>query len=421
MLGRHTDAFKSKAQKALWERAVKAYEEGQPLEAYRWVLEHLAGGNPRSVSWEERNGELHFQLRQGSQRITGSIGPQGVRAESRLAQAQTLSVSFMRRLMEYNYDLKFCHFALAPDNTLVLCFETTADDASPLKVVEALREVALWADKHDDLLLSEFKALTPAEDLRMEIASAEREAKYAFLERQIRAAFSLMDHNTPKVEQYAGAYAYLLLALLYRIDYLVRPEGFVLNVLEKASQAYFTQDGQSTYSKVMALRRQLQQILDRPRELVLAELYRTESTFGIALPVSFEDLVKQIECEKNAVEWPLEQGYGMLAMAVPQYLVGHALFHTVPPKPVYELFRLFMRITETEFFQALGLQTFVGSNGQLDKRAVVAAIHDHAARHRAAYPNYKPQTQLLDFSSLPRFGKTFLEMVCRLDVKEQQR
>lgn len=420
-LGRYTDFFKSKAQMKRWEQAVHSYEKGEFWTAFRALLQYLADERRSCVTWEETNGTLRFQIRQGSQRITGFMTPERVRAESRLAQAETLGVGFMRRLMEYNHDLKFCHFALAPDNALTLCFETTASDASPLKMVKALRELALWADKHDDLLLDEFSVLTPVEALRTDIPAAEKEAKYAFICSQIRAAFALMDKNVPKVEQHPGAYAYLLLAVMYRIDYLTRPEGFIMDVLERASRMYFTQPEQNIHQKVVVLRRELQKILDRPREQVLAEFYRTESAFGAVIPLSFERLKELIESEKPSMEWPLEQGHEPLAMAVPQYIVAHTLFQYVPPKPAYELFRLFMRITETDFFWALGLQTFVKSNGQLDKRLVLAAIKDIAEQNRGEFSNFKPQTQLLDFSSMPRFGKTFLEMICRLDLTERPR
>ncbi|MCS7035141.1 MAG: hypothetical protein RMJ33_09950 [Saprospiraceae bacterium] len=420
-LGRYTDAFKSKEQVAHWERALKAHEKGAYLDACRSIMEYLSNGGRSSVTWEEKDGTLHFQIRQGSQRISGCATPERVRAESRLAQADTLSVGFMRRLMEYNYELKFCRFALAPDNALTLCFETAPTDASPLKVVSALRELAIWADKHDDLLLDEFSVLTPAEALRIELPAAEKEAKYHFICKEIRAAFDLMDKNVPKMEQHPGAYAYLLLAVVYRLDYLTRPEGFIMDVLERASRMYFAQEGQNIHLRVMALRRELQKVLDRPREQVVAELYRTESAFGVAMPLPFERLTQLIENEKPAMDWPLEQGYETLAMAVPQYIVSHTLFQYVPPKPVYELFRLFMRVTETDFFRSLGLQTFVGAYGQLDRRAVLAAVEDIVARNQAEFPRLKPETRLLDFTSMPRFAKTFLEMICRLDLTTRQR
>jgi hypothetical protein len=66
--------------------------------------------------------------------------------------------------MEANHRLNFSRFALDNDNHLCIVFQTGALDASPLKLLHALRELAINADKKDDLLLEEFKSLTPAPD-----------------------------------------------------------------------------------------------------------------------------------------------------------------------------------------------------------------------------------------------------------------
>jgi len=418
LLGRYTDAFKTKKQLASWERAQACYKKGQVVEAGEALLHYLCDDTRQNVEWQTSEDGIRFSLLQGSQRIAGQITAERVRAESALAQAETLSVGFMRRLMELNFQLNFCRFALSPDNALVLCFDTPAADASPIRLSHALRELAIWADKHDDLLIDEFCVLVRSSAEGKPIPQAEKEAKYLFMCQQIRQAFEWMDKGDPDPGQYPGGYAYLLLALIYRLDYLVRPEGFVMDALERASRAYFAQQqaDRSVGAGVQMLRRELQKILDRPREQVLAELYRTESTFGVASPMPFDRLVQVIENELNAMDWPLEKGYDALAMAVPQYIVGRTLFQYVPPKPVYELLRLFMRATEPEFFGAVGLPVWVKPNGQMDKGSILQAIEDVVRRNQSEFPNFQPQVKRLDFSSLLRFSKTFLEMISRLNL-----
>ncbi len=416
ILGRYTDAFKSKAQLAHWERAMRAYESGRVLEACRALLLYWLDEPRQNVRWQQDGDTLRFSLLQGSQRIEGQIEADYVRAESKVAQAKELSVGFMRRLMEHNCSLKFCRFALDPNNVLVLCFEIPLIEASPTRLHQALRELALWADKQDDLLVDEFSTLIPITFGGKDLPEAEKAAKYAFITCQIRSAFDLMDKGPVRPEQRPGVYAYLLLSVIYRIDYLVRPEGVTMDILERASRSYFSRQEQPLYTRVLTLRRELQKILDRPREQVLAELYRTEATFGLVAPLPFERLVQLIENERNNMEWALEKGYDTLAMAVPQYLVSYTLFHYVPPEPVYDLLRLFLRVTESEFFDALGLPIFTKANGSLHRSAVLVAIEELVAKHRKTTPNFKPKTQLLDFSSMPMFGKTFLELICRLEL-----
>ncbi len=398
---------------------MQQYRAGKKVEACHSVLSYLRDGERHNVQWSTQNGVTTFFLQQGSQRIKGQITAECVRAESRLAVSEHLNVGFMRRLMEYNFNLSHCRFALAPDKAIVLCFATPMAEASPVRLVRALRELALWADKQDDLLLSEFEGLKPIHFAGTPLPEKERETKYHFLQSQIRTAFALMDKGDPKPEQHPAIFAYLLLALIYRLDYLVRPEGFIMNVLESTAREYYRQQDKSVYARVLTLRRDLQKILERPQEQVLAELYRTECTFGSTSPLSFERVVEIIEQESGIQDWAFNNGYETLAMAAPQYIVGYTLFYHVPPKPVYELFRLFMRVTEPEFFGALGLHTFTRPNGQMDKWAILSAMEEIITRNRAAYPKIRLRKEMLNFTSPALFGKSFLSLICRLDLTQQ--
>ncbi len=419
LLGRYTDVFKTSAQRAHWERALREYREGRMVEAYQSLLLFLSDEDGQNVQWRAQEGGISFTLQQGSQRIVGSVSAERVRAESALARAETLSVGFMRRLMEHNAALRFCRFALSPDNIIALCFDTPTTDASPQHLLRALRELAYWADKHDDLLLDEFGALQPAAPTGEPLPEAEKEAKYAFLCEQIRAALDLMAKSHPRVDQHPGAYAYLLLATLYRLDYLVRPEGFVMDVIERASQNYSASDGQNIHAKIEALQHALKKILSRSREQVMAEMYRTRATFSVVQPIPFDHVTQIISRELPNMEWPLENRFDALAMAVPQYIVGFILFHYAPPKPIYELFRLFMHATEPHFFQTLGLPTLLQKDGRIDRRAVLSAMQEIVRKNQEQYPRLRLPGQALNFSSLLLFGKSFLEMILRLDLSQR--
>ncbi|MBN8487025.1 MAG: hypothetical protein J0M20_04725, partial [Burkholderiales bacterium] len=136
----------------------------------------------------------------------------------------------------------------------------------------------------------------------------------------------------------ATACAALLLALALRLDYLLRPEGFVMDVLEKIYGIYFTKDERTNQLKIIALRKEFQKVLDRPKEQVLRELYRTRSTFGVNPPANHERVMALIDGELPNMDWHLSQNHLELALAIPQYIVGNALFQNVPPRPDRDLF-----------------------------------------------------------------------------------
>ena len=185
--GRYSDAYKSDTQQSAFDRSLEYFDKGEHLAAYHeffsFIKDESAGDN---IQTREIDGVIHFEFWQGSRLITGSAGPEKVKAESKVARADDLNVGFLRRLMEANFNLKFSRFALDPQNNLCILFDTGSADASPLKLLHAFRELAIHADKQDDLLLDEFKVLRPAQERTYgDIAEAEKEIKYNYLRAEI--------------------------------------------------------------------------------------------------------------------------------------------------------------------------------------------------------------------------------------------
>jgi len=419
--GRYTDAYKTATQLQAWENAVQQFDQSNILQSYLDFFVYLKDPNADNFRWQEnQQGELTFEFSQGSRLIEGIVSEKKFKVESFIAQANDLNVGFLRRLMEYNFNLKFCRFALSPQNYITILFDSHSTDASPLKLLQALRELAIHADKQDDLLLDEFRSLRTVEPLQIiAIPDEEKEVKYQFLRSEIENAFAIIDAAKPDPNQYPGGYAFLILGLAFRIDYLLRPEGYTMDVLERLHGTYFTKDERTPQNKIIAMRKSLQQLLERPREAVFAELYRTHSTFGINPPVNHERIAALIDVELPNMDWHLQQNHEALAMAVPQYIVGYALFHFAPPLPDREFFHLFFEITHPAFFAALRFDTpYADAQGRPDRRAVIEAIRNIAAANKKLFPHIKPDVSQLDFSSMPLFARSYLFMIKDLQLTQ---
>ena len=416
--GRYTDAYKTDEQQAMFDRSLERFDEGDPLGAYREFLTYLKDEQTDNITWREENGALHFEFWQGSQRITGMADSEKVKVESKIARTDDLNVGFLRRLMEANFNLKFSRFALDNDNSIAILFDTHTADGSPLKLLYALRELAIHADKQDDLLLDEFKVLRPAQERTFgDIAEAEKEVKYNYLRAEIERVFAEIDKGKPDPNQYPGTYAYLYLALAFKLDYLVRPEGFMMDILERVHGIYFAKNDRSPQVKITAIRKEFQKLLDRPKEAFFKEMYRTRSTFGINPAVNHDSIVGLIEGELQNMEWPLQQNYEPLAMAVPQYIAGFALFHYAPPKPDRELFHLFFQIMEPAFFRELGFDIpYSEPDGHLSKTDILKAIKQVVERNHGAFPVLKPDVSRLNFASPVLFAKSYLLMIKELNL-----
>jgi hypothetical protein len=414
--GRFSDAHKTPEQQAAWERSVEAFEVGRTLEAYSQFLAFLKNGDGTNLSSHITEGALHFEFWQGSRRIRGTATAQHLRAESRIAHTDgQLNVGFMRRLMEQNFHLKYCRFALTPDDCLAIVFDTHTVDGSPLKLLHALRELAINADKQDDLLLDEFqslRAVDASEDLAP-VPDTEKQVKYDYLRHEIESAFALLDAREPDPVKSPGAYVYLLLGMAFRLDYLIHSQGVMMNSFEQIFQNYFKKDNRNVSAKLQGLREGFEQLYNRPQAALMGEMYRTRSTFGINPGVGHDRIKSLIDGELSKMDLHLQQTHAdPIALAVPNYIVGYALFHYAPPMIDRDLFHLFFEVTQAPFFKNLGFtHERVQANGLPKKSAIEAAIRDIARRHAARYPQLRPNPARLDYSSMPRFAQSYLRMV----------
>ncbi len=168
-------------------------------------------------------------------------------AEVKLAKMQQPSVPVMRRLLEMNFGLYYSRYALN-DNELCMRFDTNIETANPSKLYYGLKELAIKSDKQDDLLVQDFTFLERLDEEHIaEIPDTEKLVKYEALQNWITETLDKI--ASVDADKFSGGICYLLLALVYRIDFLISPEGQLLNDLEKISGIYFKKDDRQMVEK----------------------------------------------------------------------------------------------------------------------------------------------------------------------------
>jgi hypothetical protein len=243
--------------------------------------------------------------------------------------------------------------------------------------------------------------------------------KYSFFQQELSAAFSLLEQRQPNPEQYPSGYAYLLLSTAFRLDYLVRPEGFSMDLIERAYLGYFSKTELRAATKVQQLAQQLRQLQGRTSEQLYAELYRTRSTFGANMTVNEERVKTLIRGELPKMEWSVQQKHPeAIQMAVPDYIVGYALYIYAMPEPIRAFFHLCFQITRPAFFRDLGFTDALSTRTDLlAKKIITKAILDTAAPFQKNYRRLKPNLSLLSFETMPLFARSYLMMVAEMDFE----
>jgi hypothetical protein len=421
-LGRYTTVERSAAQTTAWEAACDAYEAAQYVDAYRHFFAFLRDPSQDNVLLQEgENGTLHFELLQGSKRVMGVANAEQVKAESRVAHVTTLNVAYLRRLMEQNFVLQHSRYCLSDDNDIVLKFETSTLDGSPYKLYDAFKEIAVDADKQDDLLADEFSPLLTLHDTgsMQALPNTERQLKYDFLQTELRQTFDLLDKNSAEAEKYPEAYSYLLLALTYKLDYLLHPEGYMMEVLERAHRLFFeTAEGKKTPQRNALLRQELQKIQQRSAADTFKELYRTRATFAVLSNKTHDSLVSTIDGELSKMDWYIEEKLPHLAMAIPNFIVGYLLFNYALPKPDRDLLQFYYLVTENVFFVPLGFTAVYFEKNKLQKTLIETHLRGIEAAYKADFPNLHLDLKRLKYNDMMTFAKTYLLMLRDLDLSK---
>jgi hypothetical protein len=417
--GRYSDSYKEKPQYDAWETSLDLFEANKYLESYKAFFTYLRDDKEDNVRWLEEDSGIRFEILQGSKRISGFADARQVKAEARIAHAQELSVAFMRRLVESNYSLEHSRYALDDEDNLIIKFDTSTLDGSPYKLYYAFKEVAINADKQDDLLLDEFHTLlTPIEmGSKSDINVAEKEVKYNFIKTEIQSVLDEIDTGKLNGEKYPGGISYLLLGVAYKIDYLTAPEGFTMETVERIHRNYFNTEEKTMAQKNIFIRRELENINGRSKELIFNELYSTSASFGIVAPKGHDSLASIIEGELPNMDWYEENKHDKVALSVTAYIVGNALFNYALPKPVKDLLELYYRIFESKYFTNLGFlpPCFDGEKNVFNQKEIKNTIRQIVDSSKDKFPNLAPDFTQLDFSNPCRLARTYLLMIKNLD------
>ncbi len=420
--GRYSDSNKSPTQYEYWEKALVSFEMEDYVESIAHFLPYLKDEVADNVVWERSTSAIKFHFFQGSRRINAIIDAKHFRAEVCIAKTSSLNVGLLRRLVEKNYKLNYSRFALDPENNIVIVFTSALIDASPYKIYYALKEIAIHADKLDDILMDEFDSLYPIDEgLKRHLSEREKEVKFNFVKDQIGMVLSKIANGNLDKDQYPGAISYLLLDLCYRLDYLIKPEGYLMDALERIHRIYFSspEPALSLQDKNSNIIVEYNAVLSRTKAQVDREIYSVVSTFGVTHPFGHEQINNYIDGELKNIIWYLDNKFGYIVDAICGYIVGFLLFNYALPNPVKGLFHLYYQIIYSQFFIDLGIEqdVYIQKDGKLNAKVIKKAIERVFAEHKGSYKFLGGDVNL-NYENSAVFSYSYLLMVRGLDFRK---
>lgn len=406
--GRYSDNNKTVAQVNKWTEADNFFKNQEYHACITAFFDYLRDDAQANVVLERNGQEGRFQVYQGSKILRGSFDEERLQAEITLARMPQPSVPVMRRLLEMNFNLYYSRYAL-DQGRLCMRFDTDIKTANPNKLYYGLKELATKADKQDDLLVQEFASLQTIDtDHVLELSDAEKEVKYEYFKKWISEALDYV--NSLDADKFSGGVAYLLLTLVFRIDYLIGPEGRLQSELEKIADTYYRKDERQTQERNLGMIDGFQKLLTKTREEVFPCLFRSRHTFSIVMPQNHQVVVDAINAAISNMPWYNDNEHPFIANKVLEYGIAFCQYSYSLPKPLSDLVRLFMQVNYNDYFAALGFTTqyYNPASNHFDTDAIRGKIESIIEEWKPKYPGLNFKTHLLKYDSLVNFNHSFV-------------
>lgn len=405
--GRYSDNNKPLPKVNRWTDADNLFKEKKYTESLDAFFDYLMDDSIHNVKYERKETEGQFEFFQGSKIVRGSFDKEQIRAEVTLARMPQPSVPVMRRLLEMNFNLYYGRYAM-DDERLCMRFDSDIETASPSKLYYGLKELATKADKQDDLLVQDFSTLESADDEHvMPVSEQEKEVKFAYLRKWINQVLDTIAAVDP--DKFSGGISYLLLSLIYRIDYLITPEGKLLNDLEKIGGLYFKKDERPVIEKNRDMIDEFKKILDIPKDEIFKYLIRSKHTFSIVAPQQYKTIADSVHGSNQNMVWYRDNNHPFIACQVIEYGISYCQYSYSLPRAITELFHVYMMVNYADYFTALGYGDLLydPARNKFDKDEIVDRIKDIQQKWKDKYPSMNFNTQNLRFDNLVNFDHSF--------------
>ena len=417
VLGRYSDNNKSVEKTNRWNDADEHFKGKNFPQSIDAFFEYLRDDSINNVITDRKGEVLNFTIYQGSKVVRGNCDNKRLFAEVNLARMPQPSIPVMRRLLEQNYLLYYSRYTLQEDR-ICMRFDTEIAGSSPNKLYYGLKELATKADKQDDILVQDFAHLEQIDTDHIEpLPQEEQKVKLDYFRQFIRETVDYTD--TLDKDKLAGGIAYMLLGLGYRLDYLVAPEGKLLYELEKVIGLYFSKEEKTAQEKNHLMTEGFRKILEKKDEEILPYLFRSTSTFSIVAPQPHKAVADALTTAISNMQWYKENKYPEIARQILEYGFSYCQYSFSLPRPLSQLFRLFMEINYPGYFLALGFQgqLFDPASNQFEKKEIEDEIAKIFETWIEKYPNMEWRAQNLRYDHILSFNQSFLNEIQSLNLE----
>ncbi len=419
--GRGIYADIAKDEEELFNRSTQAFADEQTLQGYELFLRSLINvtqSKPNdNILIQHQDQRLLFTLFQGSAKIEGNITQEHLSAEVKIVKKDAAPVALKRKVLERNYQFTYVNYVTDGE---FIKLRLTLDNISlnPQKIFFPLRELALNADFDKEFIKSEFAGIVLEDTQHLGIPSQEElTIKYRFLMQWIEELSTTVP--TLPANDNAGMQAFLYLNILFKIDYLLLPKFTLSQKLAKKIQGYFSDENTTMEAKNEELKRYLEKLEALTFDSFSENFYNAKYTFSPIEKSSYEEFCNFISESLVKIRWYKNNRHTRIIPTIYTYMAFYSLYNYGLSAPLKELLHIYVTITHTEYFDALGCNTLYDVKKEtLLKRSITQSIDEVIAKHQERHPHLESFSSELNFNSQNEFANSFFQALKNLDFEE---
>lgn len=411
--GRFSDRDKSDEQLMYLQEADNLYSKAEYIDAIEKILMFISDEKTQNVAFEKGK-ELKFEIKQGSKKITGITKAGILKAYAELLSFSEDNIDLYLNLLEQNHNLKFTKF-LIKKNTVYAEINLFVENCSNEVLYYALRELCIIADKFDDYLEIKFKNLTPLNKSHiLEMPDKEFETKTSYIKKWITDGLK----ESEKVDNVSmsGAKSFILLSSIYKIFYLVVPEGELNDILSEVEKFFF-ESTKTPVEKNKRIEEILREISNWDKLRFRKSLYKVAKTFPEKMPSKTTDTLNFIKQEIEKIYWYETNGYIKISMSILDYIAGYIDYNFGNIPILNDMFLIYWEIMYKQYFYDLGIKKLPYERNYISYFLLNKSLWTINASAAETYPDFFFNIKHLDLTDNYRFAKSFFQEILNTNFK----
>lgn len=419
--GRGINASVSKDEEKLFNKSYEAFEAKEILLAYECFLKSLINYSNdisnENVIIRQENESLYFELYQGSAIIRGTVTKENLSAEAILCKKSSAHVALKRLILERNYQFTYAYY-FSDDEHIKLKLSLDNTTMSPQKVFFPLREIALNADFDKEYIKSEFLDIQIEEISHVKaLSDDELSLKYDFMHKwidEINIKIASLPSN-----DHAGMESFILLYLLFKIDYMLVPKQTIFKKSTKKIQEYFSDENLSVEAKNDELREYILELQEMSFDEFKQNFYHAKYTFNPTDKAANEEIDVFITESLSKIRWYKNNRYNQIIPTMYKYIAMYILYNYGLHSATKDLLHTLVEIQNPSYFKALGYTPLYDEENQtFAKRAIISKIDTIISTNKNRFKMLKPFGDKLNFSSLNELNNSFYLQLKNLNYEE---